>query len=468
MFAWRSSHAGPGARAEAGVFRLLLPGEVKHTMAGRRRLGLIESPAVPRVARWLQGEDLDASTSPGNSAVTLPPDCYTDPDFYEFEKESIFFKEWLCLGRAEQIPNAGDFFTITMVEEPLIVVRGTDDRIRVMSAVCRHRSMIVTAPGHVEPATWLESREVPETSGNCTQFKCPYHYWTYDLEGRLVGAPEMHRTPVFDESKVRLPQFPVEIWNGFIFTNFDPQSAPLAPRLRTFEERIANWKVGDLVDPEPTWIRGLPWNWKVMHENSMEGYHADRLHAGLHAMLPSSHVEPPVHQEGDAAILTSIRATHIDYSANPSYKPLRPIISTLSEQDRWVSTFGLIPPILLIGVMTDSVLYRIVIPTGPESIDIRFGLLIPGAHLRPRRYKQIRKMEAEALKIIGAQDWSADSAVQKGLRSRFAERSPYSWQEEVLVCINRWLVSRYQTTAEQLAGPAAVQVEAVGGRAGGR
>jgi phenylpropionate dioxygenase-like ring-hydroxylating dioxygenase large terminal subunit len=427
----------------------------------------IDSVSLANVAQWIGTQNLAASTQSPEHAITMPPQCYTDSAFYEFEKEAIFSKEWLCLGRVEQVPNVGDYFTITMVDEPLLVVRGADEQIRVMSAVCRHRAMIVTAPAAVDPETWLDSKTVPDTSGSCTQFKCPYHYWTYDLDGQLIGAPEMHRTPGFNDKDVRLPQLPVEIWNGFIFTNFDADAPPLAPRLSRLEEKFANWHLDQLVDPEPVWVRDLPWNWKVMHENSMEAYHADRLHAGLHAMLPASHVMPTVYEPGDAAVITSIRAAHIDYSVNPTYKPLRPIIEGLSQEDRWVSTFALIPPILLIGVMTDSVLYRMVIPTGPESIHIRFGLLIPQHHLRPRRYKQIRKMEAEAVRIIGAQDWAADSGVQKGLRSRFAPRSRLSWQEEVLVSMNRWLVERYTAAAERVAagpGPSVQVVELATGR----
>jgi phenylpropionate dioxygenase-like ring-hydroxylating dioxygenase large terminal subunit len=246
--------------------------------------------SVTERVRGIVEQELPGSLGDTGQAVTLPPACYTDPEFFAFEKDAIFYKEWLCLGRAEQIPNVGDYFSLTVVDEPLIVVRSSADQIRVLSAVCRHRGMVVTAPAQAD----LEAARqgVPETSGNSTLFRCPYHYWSYDLDGHLMSAPEMDRTPSFDPGVICLPSFPVELWNGFIFVNFDPDAAPLAPRLQRLSQIIENWHFEDLVDVEPTLMPDMPWNWKVMHENSIEAYHADRLHAGLHSPLPSTNVLP--------------------------------------------------------------------------------------------------------------------------------------------------------------------------------
>ncbi len=110
-------------------------------------------------------------------AITLPPYVYTSSEFFEFEKEAVFSHDWLCLGRHEEIPEPGDYFTIQVNDEPLVVVRGSDRRIRVLSNVCRHRATLVNSG-----------------SGNCGRsFQCHYHWWRYDLEGRLVAAPEIAR-----------------------------------------------------------------------------------------------------------------------------------------------------------------------------------------------------------------------------------------------------------------------------------
>jgi phenylpropionate dioxygenase-like ring-hydroxylating dioxygenase large terminal subunit len=148
-----------------------------------------------------------------NEAQSLPPVLYTSPEFYTFEKEAIFAHDWLCVGRVDQVPEPGDWYAFTIVDEPLIVVRGKDGVVRVLSAVCRHRGMVVAEAG----------------GGNCTKFTCPYHHWSYGLDGRLLGAPAMERAVDFDKGDYALPSLPVEIWQGFIFTSFDPAAAPLAP-----------------------------------------------------------------------------------------------------------------------------------------------------------------------------------------------------------------------------------------------
>jgi phenylpropionate dioxygenase-like ring-hydroxylating dioxygenase large terminal subunit len=105
-------------------------------------------------------------------AQTLPPECYTSAEFYEFEKEALYNHEWLCVGRADWVANPGDYFTTTLVGEPVVVARTLEGEIRAMSSVCQHRAMLV-AEGH----------------GNARGFLCPYHHWSYTLDGRLVAAP---------------------------------------------------------------------------------------------------------------------------------------------------------------------------------------------------------------------------------------------------------------------------------------
>jgi phenylpropionate dioxygenase-like ring-hydroxylating dioxygenase large terminal subunit len=390
-------------------------------------------------------DTLDDSVGSVEQAVGLPPECYTDPAFFEFEKDAIFYKEWLCVGRVEQVQKPGDYFSLTIVDEPIVVVRSGEHEIRVMSAVCRHRGMVITSPGQV---TDLEDcKALPETAGNRQVFVCPYHGWTYDLEGRLKQAPEMDRTIGFDKDAVCLPNFRTEVWNGFIFVNFDQGAAPLAPRLARLEEYVKNWHLDTMVDVDPQYVSGMPWNWKVMHENSMEAYHVDRLHAGLHAVLPSSGVLPTVYEEGDAALILLMTATQKDYALNPTFKPLLPLLDTLSDEDRLVGRFALIPPTLLVAFNTDSAYYRIVLPIEVGKIDIRFGDLVPRQHLRARRHREVRKMITEGVRILGRQDFPTNAAVQKGLRSRFATRTRYSWQEDALPCFNRWLVARYRAAA---------------------
>ncbi len=155
---------------------------------------------------------LDASTTDVAKASTLPAEIYTSDEFLRFEFDALFAREWLCVGRASRIPNPGDWFTITIAGEPLIVVRDKEGGINCLSAVCQHRAM-----------------QVCDGQGNGTTFKCPYHHWNYGLDGRLLGAPAMERTEGFDKKDFPLPRMRVEQWQGFVFVNLDPRCRPAGP-----------------------------------------------------------------------------------------------------------------------------------------------------------------------------------------------------------------------------------------------
>jgi len=147
-------------------------------------------------------------------ASTLPAPAFTSPRVYEREIERLFRREWLCAGRVDQIPESGDYMCLDLLGARLVVVRDHDGRVRVLSRICRHRAA-----------------DVVGGSGNTRSFQCPYHAWTFALDGRLVGAPHMDGVEGFERSDCGLPELRSELWEGWIFVNFDPEAAPLGPRL---------------------------------------------------------------------------------------------------------------------------------------------------------------------------------------------------------------------------------------------
>ncbi len=361
------------------------------------------------------------------AAKTLPPACYTDPQFYAFEKSALFDREWLCVGRVEWVKAPGDYFTSKIVGEPIVVVRTRENEIHAMSAVCQHRAMLVA-----------------EGKGNTRGFVCPYHHWVYALNGDLVNAPAMERTCDFDKKTVRLPGLKVEIWLGFIFINFDADAAPLAPRLKPVEQAIDRY---DLANAEglPAMTGAFGWNWKVMFENNNDGYHASKLHRGpLHDFVPSELSTFPDAAPEDAGFLRFNGTLHADASFNPTQKAVLPIFPQLNEEDRGRMTFANVPPTLSLVLTSDVVIYLILRPTGPETMEQDTGVLVaPGAMAEPGFEDRLEMLMTSASKII-AQDMHVDALVQEGLRSRFAPRGRYSWQEGAQGQFNRWLVSRYR------------------------
>lgn len=371
---------------------------------------------------------LSSSARDVNNSETLPPPCYTDPLFFEFEKEAIFRREWLCVGRESWIMNRGDYFTTSHAGEPIVVARGMDGEIRAMSSVCQHRAMLVA-----------------EGRGNANSFMCPYHHWTYGLDGKLIGAPAMERACDFRRDDVRLPQFKVELWLGFIFINMDPEAAPLAPRLAAVTEALSRHDVATAEGPPPPETVRFPWNWKVMIENNNDGYHANRLHQGpLHDFIPSSLVRFPELPSDTAGYFRYNGSLHPDASFNPTTKAIFKIFPRLTEEDRNRVLFAVIPPSFSMIAHSDMILFTILRADTYDSMLMDRALLFVPGVIREPLFKERLDMIANVVAAISAQDRHVDEMVQVGLRSHFAARGRQSWQEGGQNELNKWLVKRYQ------------------------
>ena len=373
-------------------------------------------------------ESLESSIVDVNSAQSLPPLCYTNREFFEFEKEALFYHEWLCVGRESWLPQPGDYFTTSHVGEPLIVLRNREGVIKSLSAVCQHRAMFVVE-GH----------------GNARGFTCPYHHWSYSLDGKLMGAPAMDRACNFSKEQIRLPEFKVETWLGFIFINFDLDARPLAPRLEAVTKALANYGVASAEGLMVTESPKFAWNWKVMFENNNDGYHANRLHHGpIHDICPSSMAVFPDLPSNTAGYFRFNGTVHMDAGFNPTLKAVLPIFPGLTEEERGRMLFANIPPSLSLFARSDMISYNIFHAHGPDETSVRRGWLVaPGAMAHPL-FKERLDLNTAASAIIGDQDLHVDACVQKGLRSRYAPRGRYSWQEQAQSDLNKWLVQHYR------------------------
>jgi phenylpropionate dioxygenase-like ring-hydroxylating dioxygenase large terminal subunit len=372
-------------------------------------------------------EAFDRATAPVDEAQILPPVLYTSDSFFEFERSAIFEQDWLCVGRVEQIPNAGDWFVISLVGEPLLVVRGREGEIRVLSAVCQHRGMTVA-----------------EGCGNAGTIRCPYHHWTYGLDGRLLGAPAMERAEGFDKSAFSLPSLPVEVWNGFVFASLQTQPSPLAPTLTSLTDLLAHFALDRCRFVAGGTYTGLPWNWKVMHENFNDGYHAHRLHESINSYVRSEDAVFLPWSDDDNHVTRINYATHKDPSFNPTERVLMPVFAGLTDDERHRVLFALLPPTLGLAVTPDSITYFIVNPTSANTIDLHIGYCFDPSTEALENFDELRQRAEAGVNDFNFQDIDADTKVQVGLRSRFAPHGRYSWQEETLRQFNRWLVKRYR------------------------
>lgn len=402
----------------------------------------------PDVHAVLDG--LDGSDRPVAEARVLPPEAYMSAAFYKFETEAVFMHSWLCVGRVQQLPNPGDYLAVTLAGEPILVVRGQDGDLTAMSALCRHR-------GHP-----LKEN----CSGNATRFVCPYHRWTYDLAGELIGAPHMKTTIALPalRRESKLPALKLEIWHGFIFVNFDAQAAPLAPTLAKLEPYMAGYDLDAMVtipprfDPNP-----VPWNWKLLLENYIEPYHTEFVHPIIHDFAPSLGVEfDPWRGDHDNVIVRYVPflkpdggLTDAGWAAPAAF----PIIDGLSDKQRNRVGFGMVPPTMNIIFTPDMLCYGLIYPLGPTSLTVGGGLFTAGGWCVPKSTAALPDFDQRAARLmegsrqLGEQDTSINLAMQAAKYSRFAPRSRLCALEETLSDFNRWLALRYRAQAERMGVP---------------
>ena len=202
----------------------------------------------------------------GRDLRALPLWCYTSERFHQAEIDKIFLPSWNMLEREEIVPNIGDFHCITFLGANLVIARGADDTVRVFANTCRHRGA-----------------SVAEGSGNCKTFRCPYHFWAYGLEGRLIIAPNFtdpDGEPLIDESneaEFGLAEIESGTWGGFIFVRFEQDSETLEDHLGTFVEEFASHRLEDMACARKV-VYEMDANWKCFVENYIDLYHIPYVH----------------------------------------------------------------------------------------------------------------------------------------------------------------------------------------------
>ena len=218
---------------------------------------------LDHAAAWLQPQ-------PRATALALPADCYADPGLHAFERDAVFARGWQLVAHAAQVAQAGDHALAEIAGVPLLVVRGDDGVLRALHNVCRHRAgPLATCDGRGAQA-----------------LTCRYHGWTYALDGRLRGAPEMGRAAQFDPATIRLPQARVAEWQGLVFAALDQHAPPFAQLVEGINVRLA--EAGHQLDTyrfDRRVTYDLACDWKVYVDNYLEGYHVPCVHPALDRLL---------------------------------------------------------------------------------------------------------------------------------------------------------------------------------------
>lgn len=392
-------------------------------------------------------DQIEESTQDMSTGFNFPRECYTDEEFYEFEQEAIFMRNWLCVGRIDDVPNPGDYLRIDVGDEPLVMVRDKDMAIRVFSPICPHR-------GHL----------LCEGKGNTGRlFRCPFHAWTFGLDGHLIAAPSMNETVGLKELKAEahMPSHKVEIWNGFVFMNFDPDAKPLAPTLHKLTKALENYHIEDMISMPTADDPVAEWDWKTQLENGIEPYHTAYLHGMLHDFAHVRLTSFVDFDDDDGAVYHPTGFYYPDAGFNATGKALMPIIPTLTDEERSQVLFASIPPNLGFGVVPEGAFYYLCMPAGPGKMNLRIGNLYPKESTKIPLFDELYKIAQDAMVVFQEQDSAATTSVQKGNKSRFRKPGRFSFQEESLLQFYQWLHIRYRRYADEvLAAEGAKQVEA--------
>ena len=355
------------------------------------------------------------------TALTLPARYYTDPGLFEREREIFVRRMWMCIGRLEDIPARGRYLVRTIAGDSIIVVR-TDGEpgVRAFYNVCRHRGtqLCVEAEG--------------QFAGS---IQCPYHAWTYDYDGRLIGAPHMDGSPGFRREEFPLNAIATDVWDGFVFVRLSEDGVTLREHLGDLVEKFAPWQMADLVRAHRI-VYDVRANWKLIVQNYNECLHCPTLHPLLNKL---SHYlggenEPlrATYMGGRMDLNAGIDTMSMDGSC-----PRAPLPGLPPDERRRVYYYSVFPN-FLIAPHPDYVLVHTLWPEAPDRTRV-----ICEWHVHPSELARPDSDFSDVTSfwdMTNRQDWHVCELAQAGISSRGYRPGPYSNREDLLYAFDRFIV----------------------------
>ena len=354
-------------------------------------------------------------------AETLPPEAYTAEAFYRREVERIFMKEWNFMGRADHLVEPGAYAAVELVGVPLILVRDRKGGLRAFANSCRHRGT-----------------QLVEGEGQCKSFRCPYHSWVYDLDGALLGAPEMEQTRGFDRSQFGLVPIRLETWGGFVFVNFAPEGPSLADYLGDLPALLEPYALDDLVCARRREF-DIACNWKLFVENAMEELHIPTVHRRTIQQNTPMDTHTPEEARGQYCALFS---THEGSMALLKGDQGFPAIPSRRGKAATGTYFVMLYPSTMLGVTSDCMWYLELRPLGPTRTRLIHGACFPRSSVARDDFDEVAARYFKRWDTTAQEDIDASERQQRGLRSPFSARGRFSHHEALVHAIDNWVVDR--------------------------
>jgi Rieske 2Fe-2S family protein len=360
----------------------------------------------------------EAAKIVGSTPKTLPQKYFVSPEVFEEEQEKIFARQWVLVGHQSEVARAGDFFLGDVAGESVIISRDRDGVVRGFYNVCRHRG----------------TRLCEEGRGHAAAIQCPYHAWTYGLDGRLVGAPHMDEVKGFQKEEFSLCPANLAIWEGFIFVNLANEAMPLEEWFAPLRRKFSQWNLPNLRSAKRV-AYDVKANWKLMFENYAECYHCPGVHPMLSQVSPYDSAENDLTEgpflggfmrinkgksltmSGDACAL------RIEHPPSPSS-------GAAGEQEGKDRVFYYsIFPNMLLSMHPEYVMVHQLWPQAPDrTLIVCDWFFHPDAFVRP----SFKPEDAiEFWDVTNKQDWHVCELSQQGIASRAYEPGPYSSRESI-------------------------------------
>jgi phenylpropionate dioxygenase-like ring-hydroxylating dioxygenase large terminal subunit len=347
----------------------------------------------------------------------LPGWVYSNPRFYELEKEKVFAPSWQVVCHLNDIPKAGDYHTLDFMDENVVVVRGSDGGVGAFSNVCLHRA----------------ARILDGSSGHCGRIVCPYHAWTYDLTGRLIGAPLRDTYLDLKIGERRLPPVDCEVYRGFIFVRLEGGGPSVAEMMAPYDHELEPYRFEELQPFGRVTLRPRTVNWKNIGDNYSDGLHIPVAHPGLTRLFGKGYGI-------EAAPLVDKMWGHLidEVSENPSeraYQKYLPDVEHLPEERKRLWTYFKLFPNVAFDIYPDQVDFMQWIPVSPTTCLIReIAYALPDER---REMKAARYLNWRINRRVNLEDTALVERVQQGMASRFFQPGPLSEEEVCLRSFGR-------------------------------
>ena len=353
--------------------------------------------------------------------MTLPARYYTDPEIFRQELETFYRSMWVCAGREEQVENPGDYFLSEVAGESIIATRDSGGALRAFYNVCRHRGTRMCREDHGKFAARIQ---------------CPYHGWTYGLDGRLLGAPHM------DEATFQREDYPMhavhaEAWQGNIFLNLSHKATPLLEQLADLAQKFAPWKMQELRVYKRHEYE-VKANWKLIVLNYNECLHCPILHPLLTRITDTMSGDNDTPQStyigGSMLFRGTAQTMSMDGQRRRDYLP------GLNEEQRSRVLYYAVYPNLLLSLHPDYVMAHRLSPLAPDLTRV-----ICEWYFHPAEMAKPEFVGEDALEFwdkTNREDWLISELSQQGISSRAYTPGPYSPREELPMAFDRMILQR--------------------------